>query len=93
MRAARPSAAKSPLHVGEHLQRLVGLAAAVQQARERDGGVGAAGLELERAAQRRLVAGLATSASASLGTSASKKLLDLGGRLDADELVDDARRP
>ena len=42
--------------VGEQRQRLVGLAAAVQQARQRDGGVGAAGLELERAAQRRLVA-------------------------------------
>ena len=42
--------------VGEHRERVVALAPLVQQARERDGGVRAAGLELERAPQRVLVA-------------------------------------
>ena len=57
MRAARPWAWKSPGTFATAAQRLVALAAGEQDARERHGGVGARGLELERAAQRRLVAG------------------------------------
>ena len=56
-RDASPSAA-NPGGPSTSVQRLVALAALGQQARQRDGGVRVGGLELERAAQVLLAAGL-----------------------------------
>ena len=61
---------------------------AVQQPRERDRGVGAVGLELERAPQVVLAAGGDQPVGLG-GQQAVEELRDLRGRLRADELVDD----
>ena len=65
-------------HVGEQGERLVAVAAAGQQAGERHGGVGAAGLELERAAQVVLAAG-------------GDERVGLGGHQPVEEALDAAR--
>jgi hypothetical protein len=73
----------------QQLERLVVLAARVQQARERDERVGAVGLQLDRLAQRGLVA--ARDERVRLGGQQRvEELLDLRSRLRADELGGDA---
>ena len=74
--------------VAEQLERLLVVAALVQEPGERDGGVGAAGLELERRAQRLLVAGLDEAVGLG-GQQPVEELLDLRRRLGADELGDE----
>jgi hypothetical protein len=72
--------------VAEQLERLLVLAALVQDPRQCDGGVGAAGLELERVAQRLLVA-RGDEAVRLAREQRLEELLDLRGRLRADELA------
>src|SRR5918997_1483246 len=75
-------------HAGQHRQRLVALAAAGQHARERDGRVGTAGLELQRAAEVLLGPGL--DQRVGLGRQQRvEEALDVGGRLRAHELRHD----
>ena len=88
IRAARPSAWKRSRTLLERARAPRRSRRARAASGQRDGGVGPAGLELERAAQRRLVARGASS-SASLGHEASKKRSTAAGWLRADELVDD----
>ena len=89
MREARPFGGERARDRVEDLERGIGLAAAVQQAAERDRRVGPARLKLERAAQRRLVAGL-DQVIGLAGHEGVEEALDRGRRLHADEL---GRRP
>ena len=93
--ALEPDAGREPVggeragDVAEQLQRLLGLAALVQDAGERDGGVGAAGLELQRPPQGGLVARLDQRVGLG-GEQVVEELLDARRRLGADELGHDA---
>ena len=78
--------------LGEDRQRVVALAALGEDARERDAGVGAARLELERAAQVLLAAGL----DERVGLGGQQRVEEARhhrGRLRAGELGLDAGRP
>ena len=86
--AARPSAANEPATLASSVQRLLAVARGGAQARVRDRGVGAAGLELQRAAQ----VGLAALGHQRVGLGRHdpvEEALDLRRRQRADELVDD----
>ena len=88
MRAASPSAWKDSRTSASTSSAPVAVAAVEQEPRQRDRGVGAARLELERAAQRRLVAG----GDERLGLARDQRVeeaLDRRRGLGADELVDD----
>ena len=76
-------------NVLEHLERLGVLAAVVQEARQAHRGAGVGGLELDRAAQVLLAAGVGELLCLG-GHEAVEEALDGRGRLRADELVDDA---
>ena len=88
MRARRPSAAKLSWTFSRICCAPLGVAAPVRASRERDGGVGAPGLELERAAQRLVVAGRDELVGLG-GDELVEEALDRRRRLRADELVDD----
>ena len=71
-----------------NLERVLAFAALVQESGQRDGRVGAAGLDLERLPQRRLVAGRDERVGLG-GEELVEEALDDRGRLRADELGDD----
>ena len=91
-RAARPSAANEPGNSLEDRERVLALAAVGRMRASATAGVGAAGLELERAAQVRLAAGRDERVGLG-GHQRVEEARDDGRRLRADELGDDARRP